>query len=420
MTQSANWPRGNGGGAVVRAAMNENDKANATVHKGNSPPPYADAAGWAWLDDSAHPIWAMRLYSGSGTVTDPANWPVVYYYDTSNGRFGIGASPLAPFYLARSDTTYATSLAETVSRAAALIKTHGTDTTVFALGVLSSAAGYIQRVNGSGTTPADLALNPHGGNVLIGIDVTGGASHRFNKTGLSENGNIVNFEADGLYAALFTKATGSNPSSTGSAMLIKRNVNTLRSINAAGTFNASGADYAEYVKKALGCGTILAGQICGINADGELVDQFDLAHSFLIKSTDPAYVGGDTWGAEDMIGARPVAPVPPAEDHPLYDLKLVEHADLMDAYNADLAAWEAALEAARVKYDRIAFSGQVPANHIGAAVGEYLIAIRNPDGSIGTEAKALADMGTAEYAAAVGKVWKILGDGRAWVAVKIG
>src|SRR3546814_6059487 len=75
----------------------------------------------------------------------------------------------------------------------------------------------------------------------------------------------------------------------------------------------------------------------------------------------------------------------------------------MDAYNADLAAWEAALEAERVKYDRIAFSGQVPVNHIGAAVGDYIVPIPKLDGSIGTTAKALPDMSMADYAAAVGK-----------------
>src|SRR3546814_17487224 len=93
-----------------------------------------------------------------------------------------------------------------------------------------------------------------------------------------------------------------------------------------------------------------------------------------------------------MMGARPSAPAPPPDNHPLYDLKLVEHAELMDAYNADLAAWEAALEAERVKYDRIAFSGQVPVNHIGAAVGDYIVPIPKLDGSIGPTAKALPDM----------------------------
>src|SRR3546814_11468700 len=121
-----------------------------------------------------------------------------------------------------------------------------------------------------------------------------------------------------------------------------------------------------------------------------------------------------------MMGARPSAPAPPPDNHPLYDLKLVEHAELMDAYNADLAAWEAALEAERVKYDRIAFSGQVPVNHIGAAVGDYIVPIPKLDGSIGTTAKALPDMSMAAYAAAVGKVWKILADGRDRVEAKVG
>src|SRR3546814_19744630 len=88
------------------------------------------------------------------------------------------------------------------------------------------------------------------------------------------------------------------------------------------------------------------------------------------RTNEPAYVGGDTWGAEDMIGARPIAPAPTPDNHPLYDLKLVEHAELMDAYNADLAAWDAALEAERVQYARIPFSGHVPVSSDKRRVGK--------------------------------------------------
>ncbi|API58273.1 hypothetical protein BSL82_02270 [Tardibacter chloracetimidivorans] len=415
MTQSANWPRGNGGGAVVRAAMNENDKANATVHKGPTPPTYADAAGWKWLDDSADPVWALRVYVG-GTVSDTANWPVVWYFNRSTGGFGLGTAPGAPFQVAHPGEVSAGALADTINNATALFKTHKTNTQVTSIGGFSSGHGYIQRVNGAGITAYDLMLNPYGGNVILGTSA--GPNHRVHKN-VAQGVGVLDVD-NGVSGAFFFSHTSGGQSSAATALAIGRNSVTSRSINAGGTINASGADYAEYVKKALGCGTIMAGQVCGINADGELVDQFDLAHSFVIKSTDPAYVGGDTWGSEELIGARPVAPLPPPENHPLYDLKLVEHADLMDAYNADLAAWEAALEAERVKYDRIAFSGQVPVNHIGAIVGDYIVAIRNPDGSIGTEAWALADMSMAQYAAAVGKVWKILDDGRAWVAVKVG
>ncbi|API58103.1 hypothetical protein BSL82_01315 [Tardibacter chloracetimidivorans] len=250
------------------------------------------------------------------------------------------------------------------------------------------------------------------GNVIAGTATS--SNHRFHKN-VSQGEGILDVD-NGVSGAFFFSHTSGGQSSAATALAIGRNSTTSRSINAGGTINASGADYAEYLKKAPDCGTIPAGQVCGINADGELVDQFDLAHSFVIKSTDPAYVGGDTWGSEELIGAKPVAPTPVDDGEGGEAVDPAEQAQ----FEIELAAWEAALEAERVKYDRIAFSGQVPANHIGAAVGEYLIAIRNPDGSIGTEAKTLADMSMAEYAAAVGKVWKILNDGRAWVAVKVG
>jgi hypothetical protein len=77
-----------------------------------------------------------------------------------------------------------------------------------------------------------------------------------------------------------------------------------RSINAAGTINASGADYAEYMFKA-GDFDLAKGDVCGVNANGEVTNTFVDSVSFVVKSTNPSYVGGDTWGTEEIVGAKP-------------------------------------------------------------------------------------------------------------------
>ncbi|MEG8029171.1 hypothetical protein QP174_14650 [Sphingomonas aerolata] len=67
-----------------------------------------------------------------------------------------------------------------------------------------------------------------------------------------------------------------------------------RSIATTGTINASGADYAEYMTKADACGTIAAGDVCGVDIDGKLTRSWSNAISFVVKSTDPSLVGGDS------------------------------------------------------------------------------------------------------------------------------
>jgi hypothetical protein len=174
---------------------------------------------------------------------------------------------------------------------------------------------------------------------------------------------------------------------------------TNRGINTGGTVNASGTDYAEYeFNNGL---TISKGSIVGFKADGTLTLTFSEAVRFGIKSTNPSYVGGDTWGDEDVVGERP-------ERHGF---------ETDDAYREAVTAWEVRVEAERVKVDRVAYSGKVPVNVTGAAPGQYIVAIENPDGSIGGEAVATPSF--EQYCNAVGRVNKVLNDGRAEVAVII-
>jgi len=219
-----------------------------------------------------------------------------------------------------------------------------------------------------------------------------------------------------------------------------------RSIATTGTINASGADYAEYMTKADACGTIAAGDVCGVDIDGKLTRTWSNAISFVVKSTDPSLVGGDIWAAHldpkpEGPGPEPIAPgeapAMPENDAPealaTWRDAAVAHTALVIAYPAEHAAWasrqaeydaalevwEGALETARQCVDRIAFCGQVPVNVTGDfAVGDYIIAAANGSG-IKAVAVAETDITFEQYRRRIGRVWAVR-EGRAWVDVQHG
>jgi len=174
----------------------------------------------------------------------------------------------------------------------------------------------------------------------------------------------------------FRSASGAAFSGADTAIYVAKNTVTSRSVNAAGTINASGADYAEYeCNNGL---SIAKGSIVGFKADGTLTLTYTEAIRFAVKSTDPSYVGGDTWG----VGLEGDA-----------------------------------LEAARQLVDRIAYSGKVPVNAQGATPGGYIVAVADDAGAITGEF--VADPDFTQYKKAVGRVNRILADGRAEIAVII-
>ena len=179
----------------------------------------------------------------------------------------------------------------------------------------------------------------------------------------------------------------------GTTIILGRNSSTSRSINAGGTVNALGTDYAEYMTKGI-LDDIKKGDIVGVDKNGLLTNIFGESESFVVKSTNPSFVGGDIWGSVDHIG------------------KLAN-----DATDEQKAEHEAKLELARTKVDRIAFSGQVPCNVYDCKVGDYIIPI-NVNGKI--KGQAVRNPTFEQYQISIGKVWKIMEDGRAWIAVKIG
>lgn len=204
--------------------------------------------------------------------------------------------------------------------------------------------------------------------------------------------------------ARLTNVTGTGYNAAVSALKVNKDATTNRSINAAGTVNASGADYAEYMRKAEGCGEVAKGQIVGINSQGQITDKWAESIAFMVKSTDPSYVGGDVWGRAEVVGEYPAQPGPDADDGELI------------AYTGALADFELRLDAERAKYDRIAFAGQVPVNVQGATPGDYIVPVMDGDSVSG---EAVSNPSFEQYRAAVGRVIAVGDDGRALVIVKV-
>jgi hypothetical protein len=212
-------------------------------------------------------------------------------------------------------------------------------------------------------------------------------------------GSAASADALSVYAVLY--GTG-YANSANSAVKVGKANSTNRSINAAGTVNASGADYAEYMTKA-GDFTINKGDICGIDVNGKLTNVFSNAISFVVKSTNPSYVGGDTWGSAQVLGlTKPIAPTR-GENESDADWATAEtnYQTALTAYESQLAT---ANENARQMVDRIAFSGQVPVNVTGATAGQYIVPVANQDGSIGGETVSESAITLQQYMQSVGKV----------------
>ena len=216
-----------------------------------------------------------------------------------------------------------------------------------------------------------------------------------------ETGNITQFRS----------VSGANGSFTGATMIIPQNATTSRSINAGGTVNVSGADYAEYMKKS-GVFDIAKGAICGIDSSGLLTDVFADSLSFVVKSTDPSYVGGDTWGSDEELGmSHPVMPALETKD------TTNKYNNDMVIYNEALEVYNEALEVARQTVDRIAYCGRVPVNVLGTNPGDYIIPTNN-NGKIKGVAKKTITF--EESLIKVGKVVSIGKDGRAVILVSVG
>lgn len=238
-----------------------------------------------------------------------------------------------------------------------------------------------------------------------------------------------------------------------SVMFVGKNSQTGRSVSLSGQISTMGNDHAEYVSKTSGCALVQKGQIVGMTAENKLTDKWAEAVMFLIKSTDPSFVGGDSWA--HGIGPRPVAKagiepaqirrqravltqqavpntnpieyvevVVPGDTDEEWAQKQARYATALAAYQfvaqqdaEAMAAFEAALEAERQKVDRIAIAGRVPVNVLHAQPGDYIVPVQD-----GKSIKGIAihqtDLTHLQYLQAVGRVISIEPDGRAYVMAK--
>ncbi|GAA0586754.1 hypothetical protein ACFQH5_20195 [Halomonas salifodinae] len=224
---------------------------------------------------------------------------------------------------------------------------------------------------------------------------TSGSGHSIRKQVASDAGNLVVDMGNNTSQSRFYAVSQDGANAANAALKVNRDGVTSRSINAGGTINASGADYAEYMRKSDGCGVIPKGGVVGINGDGMLTDKYSESVSFAIKSTNPSYVGGDTWGSPENLGLAD-----PNHDDVDYEQKRAE--------------FMKCLEAERLKWDRIAFCGQVPVD-ASAQVGDYLVPLES-SGKI--TVTGVSNPTFEQYVSSVGKVIKIGDDGRPIVIVK--
>ena len=322
-------------------------------------------------------------YNGSGTFNiNTAGQPVVTGTVISSTAFNALTADLGTGL-----STAITKDGQTV--ATALIP--------FAAG-MSSTTGAFSSTLSAGNTTVTGTLGVTG---KVGI---GSAAQSTIQLYVSAAGTDLLFDFGGtggdvMYSGAANAGITAGENAGASILFLRKNTATSRSINAAGTINASGADYAEYMTK---CGdfNIAKGAICGVTLKGELTNVFADAISFMVKSTNPSYVGGDAWGDENAVGERPK--------------RLDDETD--DQFFARKAPFEKALETARQKVDRVAFAGQVPVNVLGATAGQYIIPV-NDNGAIGGQA--ISNPTFEQYQSAVGKVIAIESDGRARIIVKV-
>jgi hypothetical protein len=341
--------------------------------------------GFSWSSSisTQNPYWGMGLIttnfsSGTGSLGFYTGGNLVGQFDL-NGKFGVGTTSVPALLNVGGNlsSTYNSSGATGSFNKIGFTNVYSNASAIHSAiqatndGVNTTGLAFL--TSSTGNDGAERARIDSSGNLLIGTTNNGSSAK------LVCNGALaVQTSGNGNRSMLVNLVSNENFNGAATTIYVGRDGTTSRSINAGGTVNASGADYAEYMTKA-GSFTVAKGDVIGIDAQGKLTNVYADAISFVVKSTDPSYVGGDTWGV---------------------------------GFDDDAQG----LEAARQTVDRIAFAGQVPVNVIGASAGQYIIPI-NDNGAI--KGQAVNNPTFEQYQAAVGKVIAIEADGRARIIVKV-
>lgn len=344
--------------------------------------------------------------SGLSIIRNGSGNPA-YLQIGSTGGSTVGSTTASPGNLDFSQIVFSGSDGSSM-RPGAYITAQVNQSGAWSSGDCPTALKFATTADGA-SSPTERARIHSTGFLSMGGHLTSTAYHRIN--GISASGGDAILVVSGYQnpggtsqdsMIVSASSDSASPNSATSILRVFRHAANQRSINAAGSINASGADYAEYMTKS-GNFTLSKGDVCGINSEGKLTNVFADAISFVVKSTDPSYVGGDVW--HETVGAEPGG----------YDDDRTE-----EEIAAAKVVYEEALESARQLVDRIAFSGQVPVNVTGANAGQYIVPVTTADGGITGEAKNESDLTLAEYMQSVGKVIAIDDrDGRAKIIVKI-
>jgi hypothetical protein len=343
---------------------------------------YSDGTNFLYLTSNAASIYDQSggahswLIAASGTAGNAISFTTAMALNAS-GNLGIGTTaPDEKLHVVSTADALGVRVSGSVPNIAVNLYNSGTG---------GRNWGVFSTNNGSGAGGGNLAIFDYtagayravfdsSGNLLVGITT---ASSHYIKKAVSVGTAVLEIIGNNV-GAVFYNGDGGTPNAGNAVLKVWSVGATGRSINAAGTINASGADYAEYMTKASDF-VIAKGDVCGIDANGKLTNVYADAISFVVKSTNPSYVGNDGWGGN---------------------------------YENDAEG----LEAARQKVDRIAFAGQVPVNVLGATPGQYIVPI-NDNGAI--KGVAVSNPTFEQYQAAVGKVIAVQDDGRARIIVKI-
>lgn len=409
-------------------------------------------AGLTYICVTAHTsgVFATDLAASKWLLFSSGFSPFVL--DTLNGLVGVNMTPVNAFDVKAIASTNTPTISQVTnvnagtSAIAEFVASNGTSTAEYGIwgtGVTVAAmtrqSGSFLAASGAGglsvftkvNQPVYVGVNNvevarfAAGRMHIGIVSNPSVALAVQGTGTDNVFNAYNVGANYMFAVGAANLGVSVGESAVNAMVyVRKDSTTNRSINAAGTVNASGADYAEYERKALGCGDVLAGQVIGFDVNGHITDKWaDVASRFGVKSTDPSYVGGDKWGTEEALGM--VRPTPPV----LADVKSVGAQFFVDAavaqsvfdtdmktHEEDVAAFAAKIEAARQTVDRIAYAGKCPCNVLGASVGDYIVPIQSGAGIAG---KPVTNPIFSEYRSAVGRVVSLLPDGRCTIALMV-
>lgn len=265
----------------------------------------------------------------------------------------------------------------------------------------SSAGGVIVQKSGGDTITFDFTdVQFVAQRFNLGTGALGGsATNNFSVAADAEGTPFFNLLTGAQWGSICV-ANGSGANTAPAFLIAPKNSTNGRSINAGGTVNAAGADYAEYE---FNNGIKFAkGDIVGFKADGTLTNKFSESVRFGIKSTNPSMVGGDVWFTEEM------PELTKAGDEPT-EQEVIEH-------NIALSNWKNRLENARENVDRIAYCGKVPCNIYTGQPGDFVIPVEGADGTIAEITVATPNI--EQFLISVGRISRVLHDGRREVVVK--